>query len=66
MTRRIIEEIKFYDIVKPLKKLREGVFGSGCGIYYDEHLIKINLDIKDENVTYRDTFEWDVLNEENM
>jgi hypothetical protein len=65
MTRRISEEIRFFEKVKPFKLLKEGVFGSGSGIN-DEHLIKINLDLKYGGYNYQDEFEWDLINEDNM
>jgi len=65
MTRKISEEIKFYERIKPFSKLSAGLFGNGCGIA-DEHLITIDLKIITENISYIDSFEWDVLNESNM
>ena len=62
MTRRIIEEIKFYEILKPFDILREGVFGSGCGLE-DEHLILINLNFSHDGLVYQDSFEWDLVSE---
>ena len=65
MTRRIVEEIKIYDKIKPYKQIYDGIFGSGCGLQ-DEHLINIDLNISNSNVTYKDQFEWDIINDMNM
>lgn len=59
MTRRIVEEIKFYDCVKPFEFIKEGVFGSGAGLE-DEHLITINLNLSHERYSYQDAFEWNL------
>jgi hypothetical protein len=37
----------------------------GVGIN-DEHLIVINLEIKKDEVLYKDSFDWDIINENNM
>jgi hypothetical protein len=65
MTRKISEEIRFYEKVKPFSKIKEGVFGYGSGIN-DEHLININLNVTHQKFSYKDQFEWDIVNEENM
>lgn len=65
MTRKILEEVKFYDKVGPWTMFKGGVFGSGVGIE-DEHLLTIKLDIANEEVTYRDAFEWDLIGETDM
>lgn len=65
MTKKILEEVKFYDRFNPYDLFKSGVFGSGCGIE-NEHLININLDITDKSLTYKDSFQWDIINEENM
>jgi hypothetical protein len=65
MTKKILEEIKFYEKFHPFDLFKNGVFASGCGIE-NEHLININLDISEHNLTFRDSFQWDIINEENM
>ncbi len=65
MTKKILEEIKFYEKFNPYDLFKEGVFGPGGGIE-NEHLININLDLTDDSFTFKDSFQWDIINEENM
>ena len=65
MTRKILEEIKFYEHFRPFYLIKSGTFGNGGGVE-DEHLIPITIDIASKNFFYRDTFDWDITNEENM
>ena len=65
MTRKILEEIRFYKKFHPFELFKDEIFGSGCGIE-KEHLININLDVTSERLTYKDSFQWDIINEENM
>jgi hypothetical protein len=64
MTKKILEEIKFYEKFHPFELFKKGVFGSGFGIE-NEHLIHINLDIVDDGITLKDSFQWDIINEDN-
>ena len=64
MTRKILEEVKFYERVKPYEKFKNGIFGSGSGLQ-GEHLITIDLDLNSEGLNFKDSFEWDILNEKN-
>jgi hypothetical protein len=64
MTRKILEDIKFYDKIKPYQLIKQGVFNSGCGIE-DEHLVTIYLDIVYDNIRFKDELEWDITNEDN-
>jgi hypothetical protein len=65
MTRRITEEIKIYDKFQPYILFKEGVFGHGTGID-DDHVINVKIDLTHGNITYKDSFEWDILNEDNV
>jgi hypothetical protein len=64
VTKRISEEIKFYDKVKPYKMFKNQVFSSGCGIG-EEHIINIKINLDNEGLIFNDSFEWDLLNEKN-
>jgi hypothetical protein len=33
---------------------------------HDEHVININLDLSCKGYTYKDSFEWDIVNQANM
>ena len=69
MTRKILEEIRFYEKYQPYKLFKSGVFGSGAGIQ-EEHLITIKLDLEAEGdmgqLSYKDIFEYDILSMENV
>ncbi len=60
MTRRISEEIKFYDCLNPFEVIRDGIFGVGTGLE-NEHLININVNISHQGYVYQDSFEWNIV-----
>jgi hypothetical protein len=64
LTKKILEEIHFYNRFRPFKMLNSGMFGNGQGIE-GEHLININIDITYGNFNFKDNFEWDLINQNN-
>jgi hypothetical protein len=65
MTHGMLEEIRFYNKFKPYSLFSDEVFGNGCGVE-GEHLININIDITSNHTTFKDSFEWDIVNPDNM
>lgn len=63
VTKKIKEEISFYDKCKPYEVLKSGIFGNGTGIE-GEYIIPIKIDIHNEYGDYNDEFEWDLLNQQ--
>lgn len=64
VTYKIKREIEFYDKFKPYEALKSGVFGSCRGIQ-GEYIIPIKINIQNPFGEYKDTFNWDLLNEYN-
>jgi hypothetical protein len=60
MTRRISEEIKFYDCLNPFEVIRSGIFGVGTGLE-NEHLININFNLTHQGYVYHDSLEWNIV-----
>jgi hypothetical protein len=65
MCKRILEDISLYNTVRPFSLFKSGIFGSGMGVV-EEHIIPITINIENQGCIYKDQFEWDLANENNM
>lgn len=65
ITSKILEEIKFYDTFRPFEFIKSEVFGQGSGME-GEHLLPVALNLKVDGFSYKDEFDLDIVNPDNM
>ena len=65
LTQEILNEVKVCEYLNPRKLLESGLLSGIMGEEGSEHLIRINIDIKDNKHEFTDSFMWDILNQFN-